>query len=411
MAHVLVDWPTCDVPDGPCPGIRVEGFHQCLAHLSETDRSLFLSRLDPGADVDARGVFLSEELMAELVEAVGHFGDLNFTRANFENVDKLGPLIAHRLVLDGATFTRGVDIEVQAAWVSCVATRFEKGVTLRVNSALIDAERVLLGAPSTIMDVGVGDPSAMERLAWYPAWDKQRQDSGMIGVAALVSLRGTDVSNLVLVDVDLRWCLFAGAHRLDQLRFEGNCWFDSLTVRWPVTQRTMLAEEYLERWTMDRHPFVADHAMVPVERVAGLYRSLRKALEDSKNEAGAGDFYYGEMEARRRYPGTPWAERKILRAYWLLSGYGQRAGRAIAAMCVLLSMVTVLLFTVGLPATQVGTWPRIDQSLRIAMGAVVFRDSGQQLTEAGAWTVMIARFVGPVLLALAVLAVRARVKR
>jgi hypothetical protein len=48
---------------------------------------------------------------------------------------------------------------------------------------------------------------------------------------------------------------------------------------------------------------------------------------------------------------------------------------------------------------------------RIAVGAVVFRDDRTELTAAGEWTVLIARFLGPVLLALAVLAVRARVKR
>jgi hypothetical protein len=161
---------------------------------------------------------------------------------------------------------------------------------------------------------------------------------------------------------------------------------------------------------MRYHPFVID-AGVPVKRVIGLYRSMRKALEDSKNDAGAGDFYYGEMDARRRYWRTPWAERQILRGYWLLSGYGQRAGRAVVAMGVLVAVVCVLLFTVGLPGGVQWSWGRVDQSLRIGMGAVVFRDAGQQLTSAGNWTVMVARFAGPALLALAVLAIRARVKR
>ena len=71
----------------------------------------------------------------------------------------------------------------------------------------------------------------------------------------------------------------------------------------------------------------------------------------------------------------------------------------------------MLLFLVGLPGDLVWSWARIDQSLRIGAGAVVFRDAGQTLTSAGSWTVMIARFAGPVLLALAVLAIRARVKR
>lgn len=50
-------------------------------------------------------------------------------------------------------------------------------------------------------------------------------------------------------------------------------------------------------------------------RLAAPYRALRKAQEDSKNEPGAADFYYGEMELRRLDPQTPWAERVVLWPY------------------------------------------------------------------------------------------------
>jgi hypothetical protein len=36
-----------------------------------------------------------------------------------------------------------------------------------------------------------------------------------------------------------------------------------------------------------------------VGRRVGLYRALRKAREDAKDEPGAANFYYGEMEMRR----------------------------------------------------------------------------------------------------------------
>ena len=54
--------------------------------------------------------------------------------------------------------------------------------------------------------------------------------------------------------------------------------------RWP---------DWLERpartcWTPGRSP--------------GLYRALRKGREDVKDEPGAADFYYGEMEMRRARP-------------------------------------------------------------------------------------------------------------
>jgi hypothetical protein len=32
--------------------------------------------------------------------------------------------------------------------------------------------------------------------------------------------------------------------------------------------------------------------------IAGLYRALRKGREDARDEPGAADFYYGEMEMR-----------------------------------------------------------------------------------------------------------------
>jgi hypothetical protein len=194
-------------------------------------------------------------------------------------------------------------------------------------------------------------------------------------------------------------------------------------------------------------PFDSDEVeQVGANRLAALYRSLRKALEDGKNEAGAGDFYFGEQEARRHAVGTSLAERAVLWAYWLISGYGQRASRAVTALVGVVAVLAVVLITFGLPAagptsqsttvTRVApgggqetvttskdvapqlppgnaqwTLDRIDASVRIALGAVAFRDAGQKLTSVGTWAVMVARFVGPILLALAALAVRARVKR
>lgn len=60
--------------------------------------------------------------------------------------------------------------------------------------------------------------------------------------------------------------------------------------------------------------------------MAASYRQLRKAFEDGKNEPGAADFYYGECEMRRHdHTGSAKGERRLLWAYWLLSGYASRA--------------------------------------------------------------------------------------
>jgi hypothetical protein len=403
----VTDWPTCE----ECgTGIRQQGFDSCLAHLKPADLKEFLAHLKPGADLDARGTSISQDLLTQLMDAVRcEFGAVNFERTEFEGAVRFEPLVARKLVLDGARFMRRAEIVVRfATWITCVGTVFEDGVTIRAHYAVINAERALFGGPSTI----TSHTSWMASIGYLKGdWASERSAAGIPGwYPALISLRETDTSNLTVVDVDLAWCLFAGAHRLDQIRIEGDCWYNSPPRGVGRPRRIMLAEEeYLKLWSK-RHPFGLDPARIAEERVAGLYRSLRKALEDGKNEAGAGDFYFGEMEMRRRAESTRPVEKVILTAYWLLSGYGQRAGRAVGALVGLVAVVSTLLFTVGLPGVAWG-WGRLDQSVRIGLGAVVFRDAGQQLTSAGAWTVMVARFLGPVLLALGVLAVRARVKR
>jgi hypothetical protein len=96
-------------------------------------------------------------------------------------------------------------------------------------------------------------------------------------------------------------------------------------------------QELAERFRPERPPRPAEAA-----EVAGLYRGLRKGLEDTKNEPAAADFYYGEMEMRRR--ASHEVERGLLTLYWAVSGYGLRAWRAIAALLVLLA-VSAALFT------------------------------------------------------------------
>jgi hypothetical protein len=80
------------------------------------------------------------------------------------------------------------------------------------------------------------------------------------------------------------------------------------------------------------------------EELINLYRSLRKAREDSKDEPGAADFYYGEMELRRLADHTPWAERFVLNLYWLVSGYGLRSMRALASLAAVIVGVKALSF-------------------------------------------------------------------
>lgn len=175
-----------------------------------------------------------------------------------------------------------------------------------------------------------------------------------------------------------------------------------------------------------------------------MYRQLRKSFEDGKHEPGAADFYYGEMEMRRHADDIPWAERSLLTVYWALSGYGLRASRALAWLGVFMTATVLVMMLWGLPQHDpkpagLGTFTgphriaiatvtpdpvnphgpyherlsaeRFEKSLRLVINSVVFRSSGQNLTTVGTYSEMAARLGEPVLLGLAVLAIRNRVKR
>lgn len=399
-------WPVCREvrADGFCRGVQVGDTGYCVRHLDSDARTRHLAGLAPGADLDLRGVEVDPALLAEVLgpfrdhdrgrfvfglvrceftwftgrswfheadAGEARFDDavfsgqarfdgftcadrMSFLEARFDGEAVMGLVTARRLDLERASFAEPVDLVTDAEMVRCGGTRFAGGVTVRAPSAtLVNASGTYFGAPSTIAG------------------------------AKVVSLARTDVGNLVLTETDLSECEVLGAHRLDQLRIDGRTWFAK--PGWGARRR-MLFEEGRES----------------PARVAAAYRALRKSFEDSKNEAGAGDFYYGEMECRRHSKESPASERVILWCYWLLSGYGQRASRALAALLVVVTVVTGLLTLWG---------QDFGLAARTALGAVVFRDDRLELTAAGEWTVLVARFLGPVLLALAVLAVRARVKR
>ncbi len=60
---------------------------------------------------------------------------------------------------------------------------------------------------------------------------------------------------------------------------------------------------------------------------------------------------------------------------------------------------------------QAVTNKRFEKALNVTLNSVSFRSSGQDLTTAGTYIEMTSRLLEPALLALAVLAVRGRIKR
>jgi hypothetical protein len=174
--------------------------------------------------------------------------------------------------------------------------------------------------------------------------------------------------------------------------------------------------------------------------IAGVYRALRKGREDNKDEPGAADFYYGEMEMRRHDRTKPRPERFVLFLYRLTSGNALRASRALAWLACILGVATILLAAFGLeqpatvPAVQAtiaGSPPnqiirfqaptaapatpsfpaRLGTAALVAVEGAVFRASEQQPTYVGRLIQAVLRLAGPILLGLAVFSIRGRVKR
>ncbi|MGW3248301.1 pentapeptide repeat-containing protein [Streptomyces sp. NPDC001070] len=383
-----------------------------------------------------------------------------FNDARFVAASSFGPMVSsNKIELSGAVFEVPVTLEIAAPEVRCVRTRWESTATVRLRYATADLSHAVLASPIAV----TAHPTPFTTTR--DAVDEDLLAGRSVGVR-LSSIQGADAANLVLTDTDLTDCLFSGAFHLDQLRLEGRCGFAPAPTgwhrrgMWPIrwTRRRTLAEEHhwraqtagqstllppgARQWRPGPHH--PDPQLTPdPEDVAALYRQLRKAFEDGKNEPGAADFYYGEMEMRRNdRTSTPSGERRLLWGYWLLSGYGLRSSRAFTWLLAAMSLTVLLLMGFGLPShdpdpATTGTvhgskialntatpdptldgglrqrmsWARAEKATRVAVNSVIFRSTGQNLTIAGTYVEMASRLLEPTLLALGALAIRGRIKR
>ncbi|MER5629129.1 pentapeptide repeat-containing protein [Streptomyces nitrosporeus] len=387
--------------------------------------------------------------------------DVRFDGARFEAASRLGPLVAgERVALDAAVFQQPVTLEIAARQVSCARTRWASTATLHLRYAELDLHDavfeypVLISARPTLFPLSSPSPGLSDLL---PETGLSGLDPGV----RLSTVGGVDAAYLALHDIDLSRCRFAGAIHLDQLKVDGWCTFATTPIGWSRrlpwwwSRRIALFEEHHWRVRTARRPdratglgWASPPQGAPELKpaaVAALYRQLRKSLEDGKNEPDAADFYYGECEMRRHDTTRPRGERILLAAYWVFSGYGLRATRVLAWLGAAMTVTIAVMMLWGLPADdpkplttgrQVAagqditlttktpdpanptgalagrvTTDRWEKSLRVVINSVVFRSSGQDLTTTGTYTEMASRLAEPLLLGLAALAVRSRVKR
>jgi hypothetical protein len=137
-------------------------------------------------------------------------------------------------------------------------------------------------------------------------------------------------------------------------------------------------------------------------------------LEDQKNAPGAADFYYGEMEMRRHSVSSTRADRFVLWVYWLFSGYGLRASRALLAFGLLIPLFAIGFWLWGLTPPPKGQPPIGYQTalLRSVESATsLLRAPPAGLNEVGQWLDAALRLIGATLLGLALFSLRGRIKR
>jgi uncharacterized protein YjbI with pentapeptide repeats len=416
-------------------------FHQAQfredAHLSRARFTGDLSATEATVGQDA--VFSEAAFDRATVFAGSRVGGIaDFTRSAFTASRQLGPLAAGRVLLGETVWHARARIQVVTTLVEGQGARFLDGVHIEVDrgrapSVGLELDGADLTAPSI---VGQGGPFAGLRVGAGGDGDAETD------LPQLLSLRGADVAGLALSRVDLGRCLFDGAHNLDRLRTDA--------VRFAVpppgrrTRRDVIAEERLwraahalgarsrDRWAPDivPGPERTEPAVLRADQVAALYRSLRRGREALKDEPGAADLYYGEMEMRRQAtsprhprgeqgsgrsrPATAAGEHLILTLYWLTSGYGLRAWRALAALSALVVAAGFVLTAWGLhdsgpPAERATLADALLISARAATAVLAGPDA--RLTAFGEWLQIGLRLLGPALLGLALLAIRGRVRR
>ena len=347
---------------------------------------------------------------------------VRFAEARFEGEQPvLGPIVVEEWFdLDSVQSTSAIRVDAQAGLLTCRRGRFPGGVQFDVRRALVRLDNTDLSVPSLLTGPPVGDPA------------------GSTEQPKLLSLQGANVAGLTLGNVSLVNCRFAGAHNIDKLRLETDTVFGLSPARAMAERRQVIAEECAwraarlrpGRWVSPAWPDLNPSTgtgppftgtgppeLLDPGAIAVLYRALRKVREDAEDEPGAADFYYGALEMGRHDRGeTPrdrWqglATRRLLFAYWLVSGYGLRAWRSLTAFAVLIAVSAIAFHFIGFtrPPEPASYWTSLLFAFR---STISLTDAQVQLTAWGSFLQALLRLTGPLLLGLTLFALRAQVKR
>lgn len=417
-----------------------------FADATFTGRSTFMrSDFKHAVTVD-RATFEDADFGWAVVPAETRFGPCRAASLDLSNLRAAGKLVvrcsvSRRFTATGLQAADGVNLELDGAVrVEAPDIRSAMALTVDLRDGRLNLADASFASPATIAG---------------PAGRRRRR------IPRLLRMSTVDAENLTLVGLDLRGTRFFNCYNRDKLRIEGPPLFAGTPVgsfprRRLWTARRAIAEEHLWRARYDRRPdgwFPAgcrdvdedvppstpmlrngNNARGEAARIQAVYRDLRKSREDAKDEPGAADLYYGEMEMRRVAASPPSVERALLTLYWAVAGYGLRASRAFATLVLVLALGTLGFATIGFKGSAqieyrpvAGSAPGVYRQVTVsgarpgwdeaAFHAVESATSllrptpSRSFTSAGKAIEIGLRLLGPLLLGLAILSIRGRVKR
>ena len=288
---------------------------------------------------------------------------------------------AARASLARAEFLSGADLRVEGLSLDASGSAFRAGGRIASDSA-VDCSDATFGQTTLIRANDLGGSTA--------------------SAPVILSLQRADVTNLTLQRVDLRRCRFAGAIGLDSAIIEtpADLWCRRRH------RRSIADEDGLRVTRIGTGPAWEAAARPKAAVVAAAYRQLRKGRESTKDEPGAADFYYGEMDMRRLGAARWSLERFLLSAYWAMSGYGLRAWRALISLVAVVVVGGIALAHGGLERTG-SLWMGLLSSTEIA----TLRSTTEKLTTDGRVLAVPLRILAPLIFVQLVLALRSQVRR
>ena len=321
------------------------------------------------------------------------------------NTHIFGPMQSeNNISLNNAMFDANIKLDVKSKVLNLKGARFERGGQIIADSSKIIVDNLVTGDPLFI--------------------------SGKVPDRKPIinSLQGADTGRITFSNVDMSSCIFYGARDLNKITIEPTITFALSPGRydikrrciadefaWRIKSRNWLSKIWEKTWIRtisgEEDQSISDQVTqlptLEAPQVAIVYRSLRNSFEGKKDLMNAADFYYGEMEMRRHNLSASVSDRIILTLYWIISGYGLYAARALICLFIAILTGALCLFKFGF-TTQSTFMESLIFSFRSAIPGL--QPTGE-LTIIGEWTEIVLSILGPVLAALAALAIRERVKR